>query len=104
MWGQSYAVFTKFPLIMTVAIMMNDHDIYFYDDIDNSNNDGDDRDDDGGNVGEWVVLTVPLSRQLQFLMQAGRCQVMMLLLVMMMMPGAWCQVMMMLFKMVMTML
>ena len=81
MWGQSYAVFTKFPLIMTVAIIM----IYFYDDIDNSNNDGDDRDDDGGNVGEWVVLTVPLSRQLQFLMQAGRCQVMMLLFKLVMM-------------------
>ena len=72
---------------MTVAIMMVM--IYFYDDIGNSNNDGDDRDDDG-NVGEWVVLTVPLSRQLQFLMQAGRCQVMMLLMmmVMMMVPGA----------------
>ena len=83
MWGQSYAVFTKFPLIMTVAIMMIM--IYFYDDIENSNNDGDDRDDDGGNVGEWVVLTVPLSRQLQFLMQAGRCQVMMLLFKMVMM-------------------
>ena len=48
MWGQSYAVFTKFPLIMTLAIKMIM--IYFYDDIDNSNNDGDDRDDDGGNV------------------------------------------------------
>ena len=83
MWGQSYAVFTKFPLIMTGAIMMIM--IYFYDDIDNSDNDGDDRDDDGGNVGEWVVLTVPLSRQLQFLMQAGRCQVMMLLFKMVMM-------------------
>ena len=68
---------------MTVAIMMIM--IYFYDDIDNSNNDGDDRDDDGGNVGEWVVLTVPLSRQLQFLMQAGRCQVMMLLFKLVMM-------------------
>ena len=43
--------------------------------------DTDDDDDDDGDddVGEWVVLTVPLSRQLQFLMQAGRCQVLMLL-------------------------
>ena len=47
-------------------------------DNDETENDND-CDDDGGNVGEWVVLTVPLSRQLQFLMQAGRCQVLMLL-------------------------
>ena len=82
MWGQSYAVFTKFPLIMTLAIKMIM--IYFYDDIDKNNNENDDRDDEG-NVGEWVVLTVPLSRQLQFLMQAGRCQVMMLLFKLVMM-------------------
>ena len=82
MWGQSYAISTKFPLIMTVAIRIIM--IYFYDDIDNNRYNDDDRDDDG-NVGEWVVLTVPLSRQLQFLMQAGRCQVMMLLFKLVMM-------------------
>ena len=55
--------------------------IYDNDDDDGDDDDVDDDDDDDGDddVGEWVVLTVPLSRQLQFLMQARRCQVLMLL-------------------------
>ena len=60
-----------------------------YDNDDNDDDDDDDYDDDDDDgdddVGEWVVLTVPLSRQLQFLMQAGRCQVMMLLFKLVMM-------------------
>ena len=73
---------------------IGDHDDDDNDDDDDDDNDDDIDDDDDDNVGEWVVLTVPLSQQLQFLMQAAgarwRCSyswisMMMMMMVVMMM-------------------
>ena len=66
-------------MVLTVPLYGDDNDNDADDNYDNNDDDDDDDNYGGDDVCEWVVLTVPLSRQLQFLMQARRCQVLMLL-------------------------